>query len=197
MWGEGSVSKCSFSLKWRIGRSKVAGLLPPPPRGDPPKWPARDPPPITWPGEREGGKTRHFSNYSLIKGYFKKPISQNLSAKLAPSFLQCQSLPISFLQAVWRENVPYIVTQAYKSRLHYILQATSLQKAVNINNKAGHNSTRGTVSSLLFSCWQVLLHTVYIFNIFYVDWGYRFKTPIAKEAFVSNVHFNILINISL
>ncbi len=37
--------------------------------------------------------------------------------------------------------------------------------------KADHSSTRGTVSSLLFSSWKVLLHTVYIFNIFNVDWG--------------------------
>ncbi len=34
------------------------------------------------------------------------------------------------------------------------------------NNKAGHNSTRGTVSSLLFFPLTLLLHTVYIFNIF-------------------------------
>jgi hypothetical protein len=33
-------------------------------------------------------------------------------------------------------------------------------------NKAGHNSTCGTVSSLLFFPLKVLLHTVYIFNIF-------------------------------
>jgi hypothetical protein len=57
----------------------------------------------------------------------------------------------------------------FLNQLHYILQATSLQKAVNIKNKAGHKSTRGTESSLLFSRRKVLLHTVYIFNIFYVD----------------------------
>jgi hypothetical protein len=33
-------------------------------------------------------------------------------------------------------------------------------------NKADHNSTRGTVSSLLFFPLKLLLHTVYIFNIF-------------------------------
>jgi hypothetical protein len=48
----------------------------------------------------------------LIKGYFKRPISQNLSAKLAPTLLQCQSLPTSFLRAV-RENAAYLVTRAY------------------------------------------------------------------------------------
>jgi len=103
-----------------VGGSQQDGSpsVPPPQIGGsmlpPPTWgPAKNLPPITWLGEREGGKTRHFSKYSLIKGYFKRPISQNISAKLAPSLLQCQSLPISFLRAVRRENVAYIVTQAY------------------------------------------------------------------------------------
>ncbi len=192
----------------KMATQAVPATPPPPPSGGsagqnggftlPPTWgpakmtrqgPARDPPPVTWLVGRGGGKKRHFFKYSLIKDYFMRPISQNLSAKLAPNLLQCQSLPTSFLRAVRRENAAYIVIQAYirpaktaafLSRLHYILQATSLQKAVKIKNKAGHNSTRGTVSSLLFSRWKVLLHTVYIF---YVDWGYRFKTPIVKEAF--------------
>jgi hypothetical protein len=42
-------------------------------------------------------------------------------------------------------------------------------KTVNNKNKAGHNSTHGTVSSLFFFPLKLLLHTVYIFNIFYVD----------------------------
>jgi hypothetical protein len=49
-------------------------------------------------------------------------------------------------------------------------------------NKAAHNSTRGTVSSLLFFPLKLLLHTVCIFNIFMwtevID-----STPIVKEAF--------------
>ncbi len=81
--------------------------------------PARDPSLITWRpatclvtrGEGRG-ETRHFFKYSLIKGYFKRPISQNLSVKLAATLLQCQSLPISFLRSVKRENVAFIVTQA-------------------------------------------------------------------------------------
>jgi hypothetical protein len=47
------------------------------------------------------------------------------------------------------------------SRLHYILQATSLRRP-----EVGHNSTRRTVSSLLFFPLKLLLHRVYIFNIF-------------------------------
>ncbi len=66
-------------------------------------------------GRGKKGATRHFSKYSLIKDYFKKLISQkNRSAKLAPFLLQCQSSLISFLQAVRREIVSYIVTRAYK-----------------------------------------------------------------------------------
>jgi hypothetical protein len=33
-------------------------------------------------------------------------------------------------------------------------------------NKASHNSTRGTISSLFFFPLNILLHTVYIFNVF-------------------------------
>ena len=41
-----------------------------------------------------------------------------------------------------------------------------LWRAVNTKNKASHNSTRVRVSSLLFFPLKILLHTVYIFNIF-------------------------------
>jgi hypothetical protein len=94
---------------------------------------------------------------------------------LAPSLLQCQSLPISFLQAVSRENVSYIVTRAYKrfAKTARLSQSVTLRSTCNIfaegsvyKNKAGHNSTRGTVSSLLFFPLNILLHTVYILNIF-------------------------------
>ncbi len=156
MWGKDSkmATQASPLPKWRVSGSKVAGLFSPPP--PPPTWrpckmtcqgPAKDPPPITWPGERERGATPHFSKYSLIKGYFKRPISQNISAKLAPSLLKCQSLPISFLRAVRRENVSYIVTRVYKRpakitrHSHDILQATSLQKAVNNKNEASTRTT--------------------------------------------------------
>jgi hypothetical protein len=46
-------------------------------------------------------------------------------------------------------------------------------------NKVGHNNTRGTVSSLLFFPLNLLLHKVYISNIFC---GYGFKTPIVKRS---------------
>jgi hypothetical protein len=96
-----------------------------------------------------GGATCHFSNSSLTKDYFKILISHNRSAKLATSVLQCQSLPISFLQAVKRENVSYIVTRAHKrppgparlsQSLHYVLQATSLRKTVYTRTKPATTS---------------------------------------------------------
>ncbi len=94
---------------------------------------------------------------------------------LAPSLLQCQSLPISFLRAVRRENVSFTVTQAYKrpAKTARLSQSATLRSTGNISaegsvnkNKAGHNSTRGTVSSLLFFPLNILLQTVYILNIF-------------------------------
>ncbi len=84
---------------------------------------------------RGGGKKRQFFKYSLIKGYFKRPISQNLSAKLAPTLLQCQSLPTSFLRAVRRENAAYIVTRAYirPAKMACLSQSATLHSTGNIS----------------------------------------------------------------
>jgi hypothetical protein len=137
--------------KWRhphVGTHQNDQPGPPNTRHDPPY-----PPPITWRGRGEKGATHHFSKCSLIKDYFKKLISHNRHAKLAPSLLQCQSLPITFLRAVKRENASYIVTRAYKrpAKTTHLDQSTTLHSADNISseasenkNKAGHNSTRGT-----------------------------------------------------
>jgi len=105
--------------------------------------------------------------------------------------MQCQSLPISFLRAVRRENVSYIVTRAYKrcTKMGSLSQSATIHSTGNISaevsenkNKAGHNSKRGTVSSLLFFPLKLMLHKVYISNILCGP-GYEFKTPIVKEAF--------------
>ncbi len=118
-------------------------------------------------GRGKKGATRHSSKCSLIKDYFMKLISHNRRAKLAPSLLQCQSSPISFLRAVRRENVSYI---AYKrpAKTTSLSQSATLHSIGNISlvvsenkNKVGHNSTRGTVSSFLFFLLKILLHTVY------------------------------------
>jgi hypothetical protein len=85
---------------------------------------------------------------------------------LAPSLLQCQSSPISFLRAVIRKNVSYIVTRTYKrpAKTARLSQLATLHSTGNISaegsvykNKAGHNSTRGTLSSLLFFPLNILL----------------------------------------
>ncbi len=64
---------------------------------------------------REGEeRTRHFSNNSTMKQYFKMLISTRRCVFLALSLLQCQSSPISFVHAVTRENMAYILNRAYK-----------------------------------------------------------------------------------
>jgi hypothetical protein len=121
-----------------------------------------------------GGGIRHFSNNSTTKQYFKILISHNRRVFLASSLLQCQSSPISFLQAVKRESVSYIVNMGQpRAKKGSRSQSATLHSTGNISaedsvykNKAGHNSTRGIVSSLLFFLLKLLLHTVYIFNIF-------------------------------
>jgi hypothetical protein len=150
--------------KWRVksggsptwGPVKMTRQDPPRPattRHDPPCHLSHDP------GRGKKGATLHFSKCSLIKDYFKKLISHNRCAMLPPSLLKCQSLPISFLQAVRREIVSYIVTQAYKrpAKTTRHSQSATLHSTGNISvegsenkNKAGHNSIRETVSSLLF-----------------------------------------------
>ncbi len=134
--------------------------------------------PATYHVTRGGGKKgaiRHFSNSSLIKDYFKILISHNRDVMLAPYLLQCQSSPLSFLWAVRKENVSYIVTRAYKrpTKMTCLSQSATLHSTGNISaegsvykNKAGHNSTHGTLSSFLFFPLNILPHTVFIFNIF-------------------------------
>ncbi len=85
-----------------------------------------------------GREIRHFSNKSTTKKYFKILISHIRHLLLAPFLLQRQNSPTSFLQAVKRESVysepepiKYVPNwAAILSRLHYILQATSLLKTV-------------------------------------------------------------------
>ncbi len=67
-------------------------------------------PPHEW--GRGGGEIRHFSHKSTTKQYFKILISHNRHVFLAPSLLQCQSLSISFLRAVKKESVSYMVKRS-------------------------------------------------------------------------------------
>ncbi len=100
---------------------------------------------------------------------------------------------ISFLCAVTRENMAYIVNRAYKrrriwsprlSQLHSILQATSLRRTVYTRTKSATTTHEEQKALCYFSHWKLLLHKVYISNILCdVDWGYEFKMPIVKEAF--------------
>ncbi len=126
---------------------------------------------------------------------------------LAPSLLQFQSLPISFLQAVRRENVSYIVTRGYKRPANtgpaFLSQLATLHSTGSISsegsvhkNKASQNSTRGIVSTLLFFPLNILLHTVYIINIYICTEVINSRRLYQKKPFISNVHVNILMNIS-
>jgi hypothetical protein len=71
--------------------------------------------------------------------------------------------------------VSYIVTQAYKrpAKMACLSHMATQRSTGNISaednvykNKAGHNSTCGIVSSLLFFLLNKLLHAVFIFKIF-------------------------------
>ena len=77
--------------------------------------------------------------------------------------------------------MPTLVARSQSATLHSTGNI-SVEDSV-YKNKAGHNSTRGIVSSLLFFPLKLLLHTVYIFNIFMWTEVIRFKMPIVKEAF--------------
>jgi hypothetical protein len=124
------------------------------------------------------GKTRHFSKYSLIKGYFKRPISKNISERLAPSLLQCQSLPISFLGAVRRENVPYIATQAYirPAKMTSHSQSATLHSTGNISAEGSEHQKQSrpqqhTWNSKLFVIFpaeSTATHSLHIQHL-YVD----------------------------
>ncbi len=126
-------------------------------------------------GREKRGVNCHFSNSSIIKDYFKTLISHNRRAMLAPSLLQCQSSPISFLRAVKRENVSYIVTRAYKipagNGPHFSVSYTTFYR----QHLCGRQCTQEQSwpqqhmwNSKLFVLFplNILLHTVYIFNIF-------------------------------
>jgi hypothetical protein len=88
--------------------------------------------------------------------------------------------------------VPTLVARSQSATLHStgnISAEDSVHKY-----KVGHNSTRGTESSLLFTEFTAAqsLHFQHHMWTEVVQDAYSKKKP-----FVSNVHFNILMNISL
>ncbi len=167
--------------KWRV--SHVETRQNDPPRPATTRHLSRD-----W-GRGKRGATRHFSIYTLINGYFKKLISHNRSAKLAPSLLRCQSLPIFFLRAVRRGNVSYIVTRAYSVKdLPFSVGYTTFYRQHLCRRQWTQEQSRPqqhTWNSKLFviiPAESTAAHSLHTQQL-YVNWGYRFKTPIAKEAF--------------
>ncbi len=190
------------------GRSKVAGA-----KWGPTKMTRRDPPPITWPGRGKRGVTRHFSNSSIIKDYFKTLISHNRRAMLALSLLQCQSLPISFpccsvkvrlspFYKLWREKMCLILWPEPIKYPHFSVGYTTFYRQHLCRRQCTQEQSwpqQHMWNSKLFVLFPAKYTAAYSlhFQHLYVDWGYRFKMPIVKEPFVSNVHVNILMNISL
>ncbi len=137
-----------------------------------------DPPPVMWPGEREGKKTRHFFKYSIIKGYFKRHISQNLSAKLAPTLLQCQSLPISFLRAVRRENVAHSYIRPTKTA--GLRQSSTLHSTGNISAESNEHQEKSrpqqhTWNSKLFVLFPLEITAAHSLHIQHLLCGLRLK----------------------
>ncbi len=119
-------------------------------------------------------------------------ISHNRRVILVPSLLQCQSSPISFLQAVRREYVSYIVTWASKrpAETGGLSQAVTLCSTSNISAEGSvkqeqsrpQQHTWNSKLLVIFPAESTAAHSQH-FQHLYVDWGYKFKTPIVKEAF--------------
>ncbi len=116
-----------------------------------------------------------------------------------PKFAHLLSMCCKRKGALYSEAEPINRRQIWSpglSQLHYILQATSAGGSVH-KNKVDHKNTCGTVSSMLFFPLNLLLHKVYISNIL-CELRLRVQDAYSKKKpFVSYVHINILMNISL
>jgi hypothetical protein len=126
------------------------------------------------------GQSNPFPLNFSMDGFSKKPFYQNVFGQLVSTLLQCQNLPASFLWAVWTIFPAYIVNPHYisrrggkflLSRCHSIPEATSPRRVVIKQEQS--QQLQHILDSQLFVVFptKVLLHTVYIFNIFNVDWG--------------------------
>jgi hypothetical protein len=135
---------------------------------------------------------RDFFKYSSINGYFKKPILQNRGAKPAPTLLQCQSLPTSFLRAVRSEYPAYkVFAPVYKRAKEAILsQSASLHSTGNISAEDSEHQEQSrpqqhTWNSKLFLIFPLKSTAAHSLNIQHLLSGLRlrFKTFTAREAF--------------
>ncbi len=153
-----------------------------------------------------GGEFRHFSNNSTMKSYFKMLLSQGgvcFFFSPACNVILCSSPFDVLCGGKWR-LILWGRTYKRAPKLVASPQLTTLHSTGNISaedsvykNKVGHNNTSGIVSSLLFFPLKLLLHKVYIPNILC---GLRLwiqDTYSKEKPYVSNVHINILMNISL
>ena len=138
-----------------------------------PKWPARD-----LQGTRKEPATCHMT------------ISQNLSVKPAPTLLQCQRLPSSFPCEKQKSCLYSDPSLRNAVKMAGLSQSVTLHSTGNISAEGSVQQEQSEPqqhmwNSLLFVIFPLKSTTAHSLHIqhLYVDWGYRFKTPIAKEAF--------------
>jgi hypothetical protein len=82
------------------------------------------------------------------------------------------------------------------SRLHSILQATSLWRTVYTRTKSATTAHVEQWVLCSFSHLNTAAHNLH-FQHLYVDWGYRFKTPVVKRSLSLVISYQHLMNISL
>jgi hypothetical protein len=145
---------------------------------------------VMWPAGCRG-RGRHFSAYSLINSYNKKPFSQIRGGKPSSTLLQWQSLPTSFLRAVRSEYPAYINdVPLYKLRGRGYSASASLHSTDNISAEDSEQQEQSrpqqhTWNSKLFVVFPLkstAAHSLHIQHL--LRWlRLRFKTLRTKETF--------------
>ncbi len=128
---------------------------------------------------RSGGKIPHFLNNSTTEQYFKMLLSQEDVYSFSSPYCIGKLCSSPFYVPGGGNGASYSEGRAYKRALKLVAspQSTALHHTGNISaedsvykNKAGHNSTRGIVSPLLFFLLKYCC-TKSTFPTSYVDWG--------------------------
>ncbi len=188
MCWEGSkmATQAPPSPKWQVGGSKVGGLFIP--HVGTRQGPAKDPPPITWPGEREGGKTRHFSKYSLIKRLFQETYFTKYKWK-ACHFLTAMSKSAYLLSTSCEKRKcalysnPSLKWQPFSvGYTTFYRQQLCRRQWTSRTKPATTAHVENSKLFVIFPAESTAAHSLHIQHLD-VNWGYRFKTPIANEAF--------------
>ncbi len=121
------------------------------------------------------------------------------------SLLQCQIVLISFLRAVRRKMVSYIVRRAYKRAPKLVAspQLTTLHSTGDISGgqciQEQSRPQQHTWNSKLFVIFPAEITAAQSLHFQHLMWTKVMSSRLysKKKPFVSNVHINILMNISL